>query len=85
MLKKLGDYFILMAKKNKFQSMEHAEMIDAIKFSGKRTSFEQFQVLLSANPKLNKSKVAEQLNVSRQTINNWEKRAEKCKASVKQV
>lgn len=70
---KLGDYFILMAKKNKFQSMEHAEMVDAIRFSGKRTSFEQFQVLYSANPKLNKSKVAEQLNVSRQTINNWEK------------
>ena len=74
---KLGDYFILMAKKNKFQSMEHSEMVDLIKFSGKRTAFEQFEVLYSANPKLNKSKVAEQLNVSRQTVNNWVKQIEK--------
>ena len=70
---KLGDYFVLMAKKNKFQSMEHSEMIETIKYSGKRTAFEQFEVLFNANPKLNKSKVAEQLNVSRQTVINWEK------------
>ncbi len=74
---KLTDYFILMAKKNKFTSMEHAEMIDIIKFSGKRTAFEQFRVLYDANNNLNRSKVAEQLNVSRQAVGNWIKQIEK--------
>lgn len=74
---RLGDYFILMAKKNKFQSMEHAEMIDTIKYSGKRTAFEQFKVLYAEKPNINKSKIAEQLNVSRQTIINWEKQLSK--------
>ncbi len=68
---KLYEYFLLMAKKNKFNSMEHNAMIETIKFSGKRGAFEKFQVLFEENNNLNKSKVAEQLNVSRQTIQNW--------------
>ena len=68
---KLGDYFILMAKKNKFQSMEHLEMMDSIKFSGKRKPFDKFKVLYEENNNINKSKVAEELNVSRMTINRW--------------
>ena len=68
---KLFEYFLLMAKKNKFSSMEHNEILDTIKFSGKRTSFEKFKVLYEANPDLNRSKIAEQLNVSRMAINKW--------------
>ena len=60
-----------MAKKNKFNSMEHNAMIETIKFSGKRGAFDKFKVLFEENNNLNKSKVAEQLNVSRQTIQNW--------------
>lgn len=70
---KLGDYFILMAKKNKFQSMEHLEMVETIKFSGKRGAFEKFKAIYEVNPKVNKSKIAEELNVSRQTVITWEK------------
>lgn len=70
---KLADYFILMAKKNKFNSMEHLEMVETIKFSGKRTAFEKFQAIYERNSKINKSKIAEELNVSRQTVINWEK------------
>ena len=74
---KLGDYFILMAKKNKFQSMEHLEMVETIKYSGKRTAYEKFVAIAEANPKFNKSKVAEELNVSRVTVNNWIKEMNK--------
>lgn len=74
---RLGDYFILMAKKNKFNSMEQAEMIDTIKYSGKRTAFEKYQAIIESNAKINKSKIAEELNVSRVTINNWEKQLSK--------
>jgi hypothetical protein len=68
---KLSDYFILMAKKNKFETIERQEMKDVIKFSGKRTAKEQFEALYSVNKELNRSKVAEELNVSRRSINNW--------------
>jgi len=68
---KLFEYFLLMAKKNKFTSMEHSEILETIKFSGKRTSFDKFKVLFEANPNLNRSKIAEQLNVSRMTISKW--------------
>ena len=70
---KLADYFIVMAKKNKFQSMEHLEMVETIQYSGKRTAFEKFKAIFDRNPKYNKSKVAEELNVSRVTLYNWEK------------
>jgi len=68
---KLFEYFLLMAKKNKFTSMEHNEIVETIKYSGKRTGFEKFQALYSANPNLNRSKIAEQLNVSRRAITKW--------------
>lgn len=72
---KLYEYFLLMAKKNKFNSMEHNAMIETIKNSGKRGALEKFKVLFDENPNLNKSRVAEQLNVSRQTITRWMKDA----------
>lgn len=78
---KLADYFINMAKKNKFNSMEHQELIETIKYSGKRTAFEKFKAIYETGKKLNKSKIAEELNVSRQTVTNWENELK----SVKQV
>ena len=70
---RLTEYFILMAKKNKFSSMEHQELVETIKFSGKRTAFEKFKAIYETGKTLNKSKIAEELNVSRQTIFTWEK------------
>jgi hypothetical protein len=67
----LSDYFIKMAKKNKFDALERSDMIDLLKYSGKITNKEKFAILYKTNPEVNRSKVADQLNVSRQTINNW--------------
>lgn len=68
---KLSDYFIKMAKKNKFETVEAQEMKDMIKQSGKITAKEQFFALYSINKDINKTKIADQLNVSRMTINRW--------------
>lgn len=70
---KLADYFILMAKKNKFATMENNEILDTIKFSGKHTAYDKFCAIYASKPDFNRSKVAEELNVSRQTIANWVK------------
>lgn len=74
---KLSDYFIKMAKKNKLDTIENMELKEAIKKSGKITPFEKFEVFYKSNQDFNKSKLADELNVSRVTINNWLK---KCKA-----
>ena len=55
---KLYKYFFSMAKKNKFQSMENKTIIEAIKFSGKRNSFEQFTAVYEENKNLNKTRIA---------------------------
>lgn len=68
---KLSDYFIKMAKKNKFETMEQSELKDIIKRSGKITAKEKFSAIFYENPNFNKTKIAEQLNVSRVTINSW--------------
>lgn len=68
---KLSDYFIKMAKKNKIESIETKEIKDNIKHSNKHSPREQFEVLYEINPELNRSKVAEELGVSRTTIKNW--------------
>lgn len=78
---KLSDYFIKMAKKNKFETMENKEIAETIKFSGKKTPKEKFLALFSENNNLNRTKIAEQLNVSRVTINNWIKEIN-CKPTV---
>lgn len=75
---KLSDYYIKMAKKNKMETMEDTEIRAAIKSSGKLTAQEQFVAAYTLNPDLNRSKIAENLNVSRVTINNWIKKIE-CK------
>lgn len=74
---KLSDYFIKMAKKNKFESMENSEMNDVIRVSGKVTSKDQFRVIYDADKNFNRTRVADKLNVSRATIINWIKEIEK--------
>ena len=74
---KLSNYYIKMAKKNKIESIEEAEIKIAIKNSGKISAQEKFMAAYSQNPELNRSKMAENLNVSRQTIARWIKALEK--------
>lgn len=73
---KLSNYYIKMAKKNKIESIEEAEIKTAIKNSGKISAQEQFMAAYAQNPDLNRSKMAETLNVSRSTIKNWIKQLE---------
>ena len=73
---RLSDYYIKMAKKNKIESIEEAEIKTAIKNSGKISAQEQFMAAYAQNPDLNRSKIAETLNVSRSTIKNWLKQLE---------
>ena len=69
---KLSDYFILMAKKNKVDSLENKEIKDTIKKSGKTSSKDKFISILESGVKINKSKIAIELNISRVTLNKWE-------------
>jgi len=71
---RLSDYFIKMAKKNKVDSLENKKLNDDIKASGKRDSFEIFEMLYNENTDVNKTKLAEELNVSRSTVYNWAKK-----------
>ena len=59
------------------ETMEDTEIKAAIKSSGKITAQEQFIAAYTQNPDLNRSKIAENLNVSRQTINRWIKELDK--------
>ncbi|MHB9056230.1 MAG: DUF3987 domain-containing protein [Paludibacteraceae bacterium] len=76
---KITDYFIYMAKKNKYQSQEHQVITSTIKYSGKINAFDKFKALYEANPNLNKTRVAEELAVSRQTVINWENKMKSVK------
>ncbi|MEY2702112.1 MAG: hypothetical protein RLY43_745, partial [Bacteroidota bacterium] len=74
---KLGEYFFKMAKKNKAETRETGEMREIIKVSGKITIRDKFEALYKSNKTINKSKIAEELGVSRVTINAWIKDIEK--------
>jgi hypothetical protein len=76
---KLSDYFIMMAKKNKIDNLETNEIKNAIKKSGKTDAQSQFVEIYNKNKKVNKSKTAMELNVTRQTITNWIKEIESVK------
>lgn len=78
---KLSDYYIKMAKKNKLETIEESEIRKSIKNSGKISAQDQFTAAYTQNPNLNRSKLAENLNVSRVTINKWIKQIE-CKPTV---
>jgi len=68
---KLSNYFINMSKKVKIESQEKSD-IKSIMYSDKgKNKFDKFNSLYKANKDLNRSQVAELLNVSRVTLNKW--------------
>lgn len=74
---KLSDYFISMSRKVKIDTIETVEIKERIKLSGKIGLREQFEALYNQNKNLNRSKIADQLGVSRQAVINWIKEMEK--------
>jgi hypothetical protein len=73
---KLSDYFINMSKKVKIEAQDKKEMKYIIKTDQSKNKFDQFKSLYLQNKDLNQSKVAEVLDVSRQTINKYIKKIE---------
>ena len=67
--KLMSDYFISMSQKVKIDALESEKI--KTELSGSQTPKESFTRLYRANPDINKSKAAETLGVSRQTIINW--------------
>jgi DNA-binding XRE family transcriptional regulator len=68
---KLSDYFINMSKKVKIESQEKSDLKSIMYSDKSKTKFDKFKSLYKANKELNKSQVAELLNVSRVSINKW--------------
>jgi hypothetical protein len=73
---KLSDYFIRMAKKNKFENIEDSVINDVIRVSRKITAKDQFLAIYESDKNFNRTRVADKLNVSRATIINWIKEIE---------
>lgn len=73
---RLCKYFIAMAKKIKIDSIEILEMKSVLKSSSGKTNREKFELLISANPELNKKEASEQLGVSLQMIYKYIKMIE---------
>jgi hypothetical protein len=74
---KLIKYFIFMAKKNKFETVENSEVKEMIKRTGKARVKDKFLQLVSEEPNINISKLAEQLGIARQSAYNWIKEMKK--------
>lgn len=68
---KLSDYFIAMARKVKLDSVESVEIKSHINISGKITARDKFESVYKSNNQINRTKIADQLGVSRGTILNW--------------
>lgn len=72
---KLSEYFVNMAKLVKQDSFVKNELKRVSKNA--ETTFEKFKTMYKSNPDLNKTLVAEMLDVSRTCIYNWIKKLEK--------
>lgn len=70
---KLVKYFIFMAKKNKFESMQASEIKAIVKQTGKAKTRDKFMAALADDPTINIPKLAEQLGVARMTAYRWSK------------
>jgi len=68
---KLSNYFINMSKKVKIESQEKSDLKSIMYNDKNKNKFDKFKSLYKANKELNKSQVAELLNVSRVSINKW--------------
>lgn len=71
---KLSKYFVNMAKLVKQDAKEKQDLNKVAK--DKLTTFDKFKAMYEADPKLNKTVVAEMLDVSRQSIYQWIKKLE---------
>ena len=69
---KLSKYFISMAKMVKQDSREKMELKKVSKDAS--SSFDKFKLMYVADPELNRSTVAEMLEVSRKTVYQWIKK-----------
>ena len=72
---KLSDYFIMMARKNKIDSLETQELNKNIK-ELKGSPEEKFAEMYAQNDNINRTKVAEMFNVSPRTVFRWIKNLE---------
>lgn len=71
---KLSDYFINMSKKIKVDSSESNKIKKVIRDNDKSSGFTQFKKIYQANETVSKSKLAEELGVSRKTIYSYIKK-----------
>lgn len=71
--KKLSDYFILQAKKVKVESKDTAKIKGIIETNKGLNPKEKFKMLCENSDKINFTKIAETLNVSRKTLYEWKK------------
>jgi DNA-binding transcriptional regulator YiaG len=72
---KLSEYFVNMAKLVKQDAREKTDLKSVSK--DKNNTFDKFKAMYEADSELNKSVVAEMLDVSRKTIYEWVKKLEK--------
>jgi transcriptional regulator with PAS, ATPase and Fis domain len=68
---KLSNYFINMSKKVKIDSKDNIEIKKTIKAGEGKSKQDIFKSMFIENPELNRSQVAEMLDVSRRTLLNW--------------
>jgi DNA-binding transcriptional regulator YiaG len=72
---KLSEYFVNMAKLVKQDAREKTDLKNVSK--DKMSSFDKFKAMYEADKDLNKSVVAEMLDVSRRTVYDWVKKLDK--------
>jgi DNA-binding transcriptional regulator YiaG len=72
---KLSEYFVNMAKLVKQDAREKTDLKNVSK--DKNNTFDKFKAMYEADSELNKSVVAEMLDVSRRTIYDWVKKLDK--------
>jgi DNA-binding XRE family transcriptional regulator len=68
---KLSDYFINMSKKVKIEAQDKKEMKSIMQSDNSKNKFDKFKSLYKANKDMNRTQVAELMNVSRVTLNKW--------------
>jgi len=71
----LSNYFVNNAKKIKLESTEVNEIKQS--FGKAETNYDKLNIIYKKDPEFNRTKVAEILGVSRQTVINWTKKIDK--------
>jgi hypothetical protein len=68
---KLSDYFINMSKKVKIDAQDKKDMRSIMQSDNSKNKYDKFKSLYKANKDMNRTQVAELMNVSRVTLNKW--------------